>query len=329
MAPKNLLIIDDDLSIRKSLSNFFEDRGYNIFPAEDGHQGLEIFFKQKIDLVITDLRMPKTDGIDVMKSIHEKNPEVPMVVVSGAGTEEDIIKALRMGAKDYITKPITDFEVIEHTVEKVLEISQLNRENKAYRKRLEKSEKQYRTITENIAEGVFTIDANLNVTYTNQAFCKMLDFENSEIIGKKLSDFALKTGVLDFFKERLPEQLKKQGIFRNDIQLVGQNSHIVHAELSCSALLDDDDLYQGMIIIARDITAMVTLRDKYKKFLTSTPDAKKDVIPICASCKNIKIRKGEWIKIEDYFSTITFSHGICPECCSKLYPDFDISRTSS
>lgn len=315
MTQKTLLIIDDDLSIRKSLTNYFEDRDFIVFPAEDGQKGLDIFFTRKIDIVLTDLRMPKTDGIEVMKTIHRHNPEIPMIVISGAGKQEDIIHALRMGAKDYITKPITDFDMIEHTIEKVLESSRLKAENIAYRKQIEKSEKQYRTITENIAEGVFTLDKQGNFTYTNQAFCRMTGYSQEAILQKNIKDMAA-IDSLDITKTTA----------RYEIQLIHKNSQFLHVELSCSAVVDDNDTGQGIIAVARDITNIVELKQKYKKFLVDQDTAAKNVVPICANCKNIRIKKGKWIKVENYFNTIAFSHGICPECCEKLYPDFDFSE---
>ncbi len=320
---KTILVIDDELSIRQSLSNYFEDRDFIVFSAEDGQKGLDIFFSQDIDIVLTDLRMPKTDGIEVMTTIHRSNPEVPMIVVSGAGKEEDIIKALRMGAKDYITKPVTDFEMIEHTVEKVLEINRLNLENKRYRKQIEKSEKQYRTITENIAEGVFTIDENENFTYANQAFCSMTGYLDNEIRKKNLKDISANDS-LTTIKDQT-QRLKNEGTARYEMQIVNKKKECLTVELACSSMLNDD-AYQGAIAVVRDITKITTLREKYKKFLTHTRNGLDDVVPICANCKNIKIEKGRWLTVEDYFNSIAFSHGICPECCKKLYPEFDFSE---
>lgn len=324
MIQKTLLIIDDDLSIRKSLTNYFEDRDFIVFPAEDGQKGLDIFFSQNIDIVLTDLRMPKTDGIEVMKTIQQHNPETPMIVISGAGKEEDIINALRMGAKDYITKPITDFDMIEHTIEKVLESSRLKEENKAYRAQIEKSERRYRTITENIAEGVFTLNKEGNFNYINQAFCHMTGYSHDEILKKNIQDLATKDSFAIIQKQTL--QLQTETTSRYEIQIIHKNNQFLHVELSCSAVFDDADSYQGVITVVRDITTIVDLRKKYKKFLIDQNTAQKNVIPICANCKNIKIKKGEWIKVETYFNTIAFSHGICPECCEKLYPDFDFSE---
>ena len=98
---KTILIIDDEISILNSLTSFFEDEDYVVFTAEDGERGLDIFFNQDIDIILTDLRMPKKAGIEVMKTIHKDKPGTPMIVVSGAGKKEDIINALKLFKNKY------------------------------------------------------------------------------------------------------------------------------------------------------------------------------------------------------------------------------------
>ena len=258
-----------------------------------------------------------------MKTIHKDKPGTPMIVVSGAGKKEDIIKALRMGAKDYITKPIDDLGMIGHTVKQVLENKRLNEENRQYRKRLEKSESQYRTITENIAEGVFTVDEQENFTYTNQAFCTMIGYPSNEILKKNLADISSKDSF-GIIKQQT--QARKKGLTsRYEIQLLDKNMKPVHVELACSPILGDENKYQGAIVVARDITKIMELKKKFHKFLVQKDTPSKNVLPICASCKSIRIEKNNWIPVEDYFTNVVFSHGICPTCCNKLYPEFDFT----
>jgi len=320
---KKILIIDDEFSVRNSLTSFFEDEDYVVFTAGDGESGLDIFFNENIDIVITDLKMPKKNGIEVMKAIHEYKPDTPMIVVSGAGKKEDVIKALRMGAKDYITKPIQDLNIISHTVEQVLETHRLNEENRQYRKKLEKSENQYRTITENIAEGVFTVDEKENITYSNQAFCSMIGFSGREILEKSLKDLSSEENFA-IIQQQI--QTIKQGLTgRFEIQMLDKEMRAVHVELACSPIMGDANQYQGTIAVVRDITKIIELRKKFEKFLIQKESSSKDVLPICANCKSIRAKEDEWLQVEDYFKNIVFSHGICPSCCDKLYPEFDFS----
>ncbi len=325
MSPqKTILIIDDEISILESLTSFFEDEGYIVLPAVDGDSGLELFFKESVDLVLTDLRMPGIDGLDVMKAIHQNSPDTPMIVVSGAGKKQDIITALRMGAKDYITKPIEDLNIISHTVAQVLENKQLRSENRAYRKKLKKSENQYRTITENIAEGVFTVDQDENFTYANQAFSNMVGHANKDVLKKNLRDVSSR----ESFKIILEQtQNRKEGSTdRYVIEMINSEGTTLHVELACSPIFNPRTDYQGAIAVVRDVTQIMELRKTYEKFISQEASSSKDVTPICASCKNIRVSKGEWIPVEEFFDKTVFSHGICPTCCTKLYPDFDFSE---
>ena len=322
MHQETILLIDDEISIRESLSSFLRDEGYRVFTAEDGDVGLDIFFREEIDVVLTDLRMPVMDGIDVMTTIRRHDPETPMIVVSGAGKKHDVIKALQMGAKDYITKPITDLDRILHVISKVLETRHLIRENKRYRQRLEKSEARYRTITEQIAEGVFTVDGRENFTFANPAFCRMLGINQDKLCTMNLIDVSTRDSFATILQQT---QTRKKGLnSRYEIQLIDAENTPVHVELACSPMYDDQNEYAGAIAVVRDITKLIELRRKYQKFLKKDTHGGKHTISICANCKSVRQEGKTWQQVEEFFSHMVFSHGICPDCCEKLYPDIDL-----
>ena len=105
--------------------------------AENGQQALALYEKKSPDLIICDLRMPVMDGLSLLRRIMELTDEVPVIVVSGAGVMTDVVEALRLGASDYLMKPIVDLGVLEHSVERALERSFLVKENYRYRVELE------------------------------------------------------------------------------------------------------------------------------------------------------------------------------------------------
>ena len=321
MHRETLLIIDDEPSILESLSIFFKDEGYRVLTALNGEEGLDLFFSDKVDAVITDLRMPVTDGIEVMNRIHSHNPDIPMIVVSGAGRRRDIIRALQMGAKDYITKPISDLNMISHVVKKVIENKTLLEQNRRYRRQLEKSEARYRTITEQIVEGVLTVDGQENITFSNPAFCRMTGYTKEELLHKNLKDLVTPQSVVEISRQTLSRQQGLTG--RYEIQMIGENGQTVHLELACSPLQNDKGNYSGAIAVARDITEIIDLRKKFKKFLKQEENRAEHIVSICAKCKKVRGRV-DWQRIEEFFSHIAFSHGICPSCCKELYPDIDI-----
>lgn len=134
-----ILVIDDEASLLRSITAYLEDSGFIAKSAENGKEGLALFKSAKPDLVLTDLHMPVLGGLEVLSTITKQNPEIPVIVISGAGELNDAIEALRFGASDYITKPIADLAVLEHAVKKALERKKLLEENRVYAQRLEQS----------------------------------------------------------------------------------------------------------------------------------------------------------------------------------------------
>ncbi|WAJ35969.1 SpoIIE family protein phosphatase [Pseudomonas sp. GOM7] len=137
-----LLIIDDDDVVRASLAAYLEDSGFEVLQANNGLQGLEVFQQAKPDLMICDLRMPQVDGLELIRRINAMGVEVPVIVVSGAGVMSDAVEALRLGAADYLIKPLEDLAVLEHSVRRALDRYRLRQENQRYREELEAANRE-------------------------------------------------------------------------------------------------------------------------------------------------------------------------------------------
>lgn len=137
-----LLIIDDDDVVRASLAAYLEDSGFKVLQANNGLQGLEVFQQESPDLMICDLRMPQVDGLELIRRINALGADVPVIVVSGAGVMNDAVEALRLGAADYLIKPLEDLAVLEHSVRRALDRSRLRVENQRYREKLEATNRE-------------------------------------------------------------------------------------------------------------------------------------------------------------------------------------------
>ena len=134
---ETILTIDDEDFIRQSFCAYLEDFGFNVLEAANGRIGLEVFRKEKIDLILVDLRMPEVDGLEVLETVKNEAPDLPVIVVSGTGIINDVVDALHKGAWDYILKPIQEMTVLLHSVEKALERARLIKENREYQQHLE------------------------------------------------------------------------------------------------------------------------------------------------------------------------------------------------
>lgn len=133
-----VLIIDDEALLRTSIRDYLEDEGAFVLEASNGVEGVALCLREYPDLVITDLRMPVMDGFGVIEQLKEKLPNTPIIVISGQGTTNDVITAVRLGAWDYVTKPVLKLEELGLVIQRVLERARLIQDNAAYRKKLEK-----------------------------------------------------------------------------------------------------------------------------------------------------------------------------------------------
>ncbi|QSH95846.1 sigma-54-dependent transcriptional regulator [Treponema phagedenis] len=120
----SILIIDDEKNIREGLQMSLEDEGYEVFTASDGKKGLDIAFSNDIDLVITDLKMPEISGEEVLRRISSETPGVPVIVLTGHGTVETAVEAMRTGAYDFLTKPL-DLDRLSLLVRRALQNREL------------------------------------------------------------------------------------------------------------------------------------------------------------------------------------------------------------
>lgn len=112
MSKGKILVIDDEDIVRLSCSRSLVPEGYELKMAKNGPEGLKILETETFDLVLTDLKMPNMDGIEVLGTIKEKWPKTDVVIVTGYQTVETAVKAIKLGAFDYIEKPFTPDSLI-------------------------------------------------------------------------------------------------------------------------------------------------------------------------------------------------------------------------
>lgn len=134
---ETILVIEDEKAIRESITGYLEDLDYSILAAENGRKGIELIKTRHPDLVLTDLRMPEVSGIEVLSYVKQNFPDMPIIIVSGANVFHDVVEALRLGAWNYLIKPIMDLSVLSHAIQTALEQARLIRENLEYHEHLE------------------------------------------------------------------------------------------------------------------------------------------------------------------------------------------------
>lgn len=134
-----ILIIDDEKAIRKTLSEILSFEGYKIEEAADGEEGLKKFKDKPFDVVLSDIKMPKIDGIDFLQKATEANPDVPIIMISGHGNIETAVEAVKKGAYDFIQKP-PDLNRLLITIRNAMERNSLVTETKALKRKAFKAQ---------------------------------------------------------------------------------------------------------------------------------------------------------------------------------------------
>jgi signal transduction histidine kinase len=135
--PPLILTIDDEKLIRNSFKAILEDNGYEVIQAENGQIGLEKIREHRPDLILCDLQMPKMNGLEVVRTVKAEFEKIPILMVSGAGVLDDAIEAVRLGAWDYLVKPLFNLDILLQAVKRALGRVKLIAENEAYQKNLE------------------------------------------------------------------------------------------------------------------------------------------------------------------------------------------------
>ncbi len=146
---KTILIAEDDNTIREGLKRVSEEAGYNVITARNGAEGLELAAQHEVDIVFTDLKMPRMDGMEFLKAVRQVHPGVYVVMVTAFGTVETAVGAMKQGAFDYITKPFS-VDQMEVVLERIEERERLVADSELFRDEM-RSRYDYRRIIGNSA----------------------------------------------------------------------------------------------------------------------------------------------------------------------------------
>lgn len=131
----NLLVIDDNAANRETYADILHGEGHTVLSAASGEEGLAKLGAAAVDAVLCDLVLPGLDGLGTMELAHEKQPNLPWVLITGHGSEDTAVAAIKQGAFNYLTKPV-DLGRLKATVESAVRLAQANRENRALRREL-------------------------------------------------------------------------------------------------------------------------------------------------------------------------------------------------
>ncbi|MBU2512721.1 response regulator [bacterium] len=245
-----ILTIDDEKAIRRSFVDFLEDSDFRVIEADNGAKGLEKFASEHPDLVLLDLSMPEMDGFEVLKILTKEAPDTPIIVISGIGVIGDAIKAIRLGAWEYLLKPVEDLNMLEHVVEKCLERARLIRENRLYQQNLEKevarrtkeldntnkrlnealidlknSEKKFRTLADTSPMAIMMFQ-DQQLVYTNSAGETITGYSVEELTSMDIRNLFHEDVRTDASRLLVTSQQEKPKYVRYELKIITKNNEV-------------------------------------------------------------------------------------------------------
>lgn len=258
-----LLYIEDEKSIRDEISEILEDECLELIVATDGEDGF-VKYKELIpDIILTDIRMPKINGVEMSKMIRKEDSDIPIIVSSAFNDSDYLLAAIGMGISNYLIKPI-DLKKLFETLEKVAQELLIKDELKEKEKLLS----QYRDVVD-VSSIVSKTDVNGKITYVNDAFIEISGYSREEIIGKNHNIIRHPDMSADIFKdlwETILDKKRWHGVVKNRAK--DGSSYIVDSTII--PILDIDDDIVEFISIRTDITQIELQKENLKNNLDSS-----------------------------------------------------------
>lgn len=272
LKPVVLLFEDEDMT-REKLTRVLKNEGWDVFAAADGEEGLKMFYEIKIDVIIADLKMPKKDGIQVLREVKKSKLDCEVIMLTGYGDETSAIQALREGAINYLKKPI-DLDQIIIAVQKALDTLSMSRALKYKTRELELMTQFVTKITQkkeiivDVRDGtrreardfahkimdiiplpVFVVDENLNIPFSNKILQSIVENVPAKLDEKFLCKLA-NIGIVDISIDSVKKSVNKLMAGQVEIEQVPFGSH-AYLILAGVRVVGDAETKDMVLIIVR------------------------------------------------------------------------------
>jgi DNA-binding NtrC family response regulator len=187
-----ILVVDDEDVIRQTLQDMLEDLGYEVLEADNGKSAISIIADEKPALVITDLRMPEMSGIELIQHCQQHYPDLLTVVISSVSQIGDAIDAMRLGAFDYLVKPLKGFDVLEKTINKALKkyaetkslASQQLQKEQEIRRQVKAIEQEFLySVINAISDPIYVKNDTAQCIVVNDAMCAWIGKSRDDLLG--------------------------------------------------------------------------------------------------------------------------------------------------
>ncbi len=261
----SILVVEDDENILEQLEIFLRRRTKKIYLAENGKEGLDLFKKHDdIDLIITDVDMPKMNGIEMIKEIRNLDNKIPIVLVTGLRSLDVLVEAINLKISQFLQKPMS-LSDLNAKIEEISKIKQLKKELHLNNSLLE----QYKHVVDESAI-VSKTDLDGVITYVNNQFCQISGYDEEELLGKKHSIVKHPDNKIELFKEIWNTIKKDKQPWKGVIKNRKKNGSSYWVRATITPILDDDNEVLEFIAVRTDITEEIKIKEYFEKELNIT-----------------------------------------------------------
>ena len=250
--PPIVLHVDDDSDYLQLFSLSF-GKHFNVFSADRAEEALEILAGGKIDILVTDYEMPEMNGIELLKIVRERYPDIQVIFHTGQGNENIARDAFTIGAVDYFTKDYIGFafkEKVLNSIHKAFLAKRANEEKK-------ESQKKYKDLLESLQDLVFTTDEEGKITFANLSFERILGKKAETFEGTTLLEHIIEEDR-KHFAESLGKRLKTgESFITFEVRMESESRGKRHIRFNCTPIRDEKNQFRGLTGTGRDITEEV------------------------------------------------------------------------
>ena len=266
-----ILVIDDEESIRTLLGISLTHKGFEVFTAEDGKKGIEIFQEERPPIVITDIKMPGIDGLEVLKRIRQIDPDTRVIVITGHGDMESAIESLKFEASDFLNKPVKD-EALMIALKRAQEILLMKKRLREYTSNLELMVKQatedlrkahdfQKNLIQSSIDGIMATEKDGNIIVFNQGAENLLGYRSDEVIGKIHVDKTAPPGVAEAIKKEFTSEDHggKNRLVNYESTFLSKSGEQIPVRMSGTILFDEGEAI-GLVFFFQDLREIKNLQ---------------------------------------------------------------------
>ncbi len=269
MLANKILIVDDEEIIARLLSISLKSDGYETVTANSGEEGLEKFKSESPDIVVTDIKMPGMDGLELLKHIKEIDPEKEVIIVTGHGDIDSTITALQYGASDFINKPVRD-EALAIALSRAKDKIEIRQKLEDYTSNLEQKVEEateeirrksnfQQLLIKSSTDAIVAFDQDWKVVVFNSAAARITGESAKDVLGKKnIDDLYEDPLVVKLFKDQAKNDNKNKSVSWKEDEIKTKDGRKVPVRYTCNVLYEEGD-FVGVVHFFQDLTEIKKL----------------------------------------------------------------------